>query len=169
MSRQTGFPPETAAAMLDRDGNRCSMEGFTGCPGQAKAASDPGHRLNRGSGGDPRWFINDPANGTSQHHGCNWKLEQVSEFAEEGRRRGCKLDHSGDDEATILGTPMWSPFWSQWLILRAEGAFLSGDTEAWHDARTANVIGSVEDGFGIVWDDVPAVDNPAIHATGVRG
>jgi hypothetical protein len=166
MSRRTGFDPEVAAAILLRDGDRCSMEGFPGCPGATQRASDPGHRLNRGQGGDPRPFINSLANGAGQHHGCNWKLEQIEEFAEEGRRRGCKLDHSGDDEAAIHGTPMWHPFFGQWVVLRPGGMFLTGERDASLDARGLVVVGS--EGAGFRLERVGALNNPVFEATGVR-
>lgn len=137
MSKPTGFKPDDVAGILLRDGDRCSMEGFPGCPGREQAATDPGHRLNRGAGGDRRYVVNDPANGTAQHHGCNWKLEQIEEFAEEGRRRGCKLDHTDDDETMITTTPMWSPFYGQWVLLDLDGLHLTGITDPTLDARNA--------------------------------
>jgi hypothetical protein len=136
MSKSTGFPPEIAAALHVRDGGRCSMEGFPPCPGQTKATEDPGHRLRRGMGGDTRWFINDPMNGTAQHHGCNWRLGENDEFAEEGLRRGCVLTANGDDdEGTITRTPMWSPFFSQWVRMLPDGMHMTGITDPTLDAR----------------------------------
>lgn len=132
----TGFAPAEAEGILLRDGGMCSMDGFPPCPG-GMGATDPGHRLNRGQGGDRRAFVNSTANGAAQHHGCNWRLEQHGDFAEEGRRRGCKLDHSDDDETTVLTTPMWSPFFHQWLTLDRAGAHLTGITDRTLDARRA--------------------------------
>lgn len=137
MSKSTGFAPEVAEGLHSRDGHRCSMEGFPGCPGQTERTTDPGHRLNRGSGGDPRPFINDPANGAAQHHGCNWKSEQIDEWIEEARRRGCKLEHTGDDLEHITTTPMWHPFYDQWVILALEGMRLTGIRDPKLDAREA--------------------------------
>lgn len=137
MSKSTGFAPEVAEGLHLRDGHRCSMEGFPGCPGTEQRTTDPGHRLNRGSGGDPRPFINDPANGAAQHHGCNWKSEQIDEWIEESRRRGSKLEHGEDDHRTITTTPMWSPFYGQWVLLKDDGLHLTGVRDGTLDAREA--------------------------------
>jgi len=130
------FSPEVVEGILLRDGERCSMEGFAPCPGQRERATDPGHRLRRGMGGDTRAFINDAANGTAQHHGCNWRLTINDEFAAEGERRGVELPANGaDDLATITTTPIWSPFFGQWLVLALDGAHLTGITDPTLDAR----------------------------------
>ncbi len=149
----TGFSPEVRDGILAREALGCGMEGADGCPGRTQAATDAGHRLNRGIGGDARSIVNDAANGSGQHNRCNFRLEHDAAFAEEGRRRGVKVDHSGDDEALILGTPMWSPYWGQWLVLRRSGAFLTGDTDAARDARTGVVTGSEESVFEIEWKE----------------
>jgi hypothetical protein len=152
MSKPTGFHPAVIEGIMLRDGLRCSMEGFPSCPGRDVPTSDPGHRLNRGQGGDTRPFMNHPANGAAQHHVCNWRLEQINEFAEEGLRRGCKISHSDDDGRQIATTPMWHPFFGQWVMLRPAGLYLTGDTVlADRDARLAIIHGDEATGFSIEW------------------
>jgi hypothetical protein len=128
--KPTGFPPDVLAGILIRDGNICAMIGATGCRGHV--ADEGQHRLNRGSGGSSAPYINSPANGCAIEHGCNWRLEAVAEFAEEGRRRGVKLEQ-GADPHTI---PLWSPFYRQWMTFDIDGsALLTGITDLAFDAR----------------------------------
>jgi hypothetical protein len=164
VSAPTGFPPKTRDGILSRDGERCAMQGHPRCRGGR--ATEANHRLNRGQGGDPRELVNSPANGAAAEHSCNWLLEVNADFAEEGRRRGVKLAHSGDDEAQILSTPMWSVFWSQWIVLRATACYLTGDRDGTGDARTARVVGSELVGFTILWNVPAAANNPANQTTG---
>jgi len=129
---KTGSPPEIRAAILLRDGELCAMQGTPGCHGHR--ADEANHRLNRGTGGSTDPIINTPSNGCALEHGCNWRLEQVAEFAEEGRRRGVKLTH-GDDPTRV---PMWSPFFRQWVVLALDGLHLTGVTDPNLDARRAD-------------------------------
>lgn len=132
MSRPTGFPPDVREGILMRDGELCAMLGTPGCPG--KRADEANHRLGRGMGGSTAELVNDPANGCATEHHCNWALEVVAEFAEEGRRRGVKLE-AGADPTRV---PLWSPFFRQWLVLARDGAHLTGVTDPTLDARRAD-------------------------------
>lgn len=132
MSSKTGFPPEISDAILLRDGALCAMLGADGCAG--RLATEANHRLNRGAGGvhgARAAIVNSPANGCATEHRCNWALEAVPEFAEEGRRRGVKLE-SGADPHEI---PLWSVFYRQWVRLLPDGLHLTGIVDATLDAR----------------------------------
>lgn len=139
MSRR-GFPPDVLKGILLRDGEQCAMLGAPGCPGHR--ATEGNHRLNRGQGGSTDPIIDDPANGCAIEHHCNWALEVVAEFAEEGRRRGVKLEVGADPRLV----PLWSPFFQQWIrfdldargSLTATVAGLTGITDPDLDARRAD-------------------------------
>ena len=161
----SGFSPEVKAAILLRDAERCSMEGFRGCPGTTKRALDCGHRLNRQAGGDPRAVVNSPANGVAQHRWCNGALESFPVFAEEGRRRGCKVEHSGDDEALILARPMWSVLYGVWVVFSVEWMHLTGRRDGSWDARELRVVRLGVDRFDV--ERVGAVDVLVNEAAGV--
>jgi len=133
-SKPTGFPPDVLAGILIRDGNMCAMLGAPGCPGHV--ADEVNHRLNRGIGGSSAPHINSPANGCAIEHHCNWALEAVAEFAQEGRRRGVKLEQGADPHTT----PMLSPFYRQWVTFGIEGSMtLTGVEDPNLDARQADV------------------------------
>lgn len=132
MTRPTGFPPDVRLGILMRDGDMCAMQGAPGCPGHR--ADEANHRLNRGMGGTSSALINSPPNGCAIEHHCNWALEAVPEFAEEARRRGVKLEQGADP----LTTPLWSPFFRQWIMLADDGAHLTGITDPTLDARHAD-------------------------------
>ena len=130
-----GFPPEIREGIMLRDLNTCMMVGAPGC--KSGPATEANHRLNRGMGGTSLAVVNSTANGCALEHGCNWRLEQSAEFAEEGRRRGVKLEPGEDAETVITTTPIWSPPFRQWLILNRAGAHLTGVTDPTLDAREA--------------------------------
>ena len=63
-----------------------------------------------------------------------YNAAEQAEFAEEGRRRGVKLE-AGADPTRV---PIWSPFFRQWLVLARDGAHLTGVTDPTLDARRAD-------------------------------
>lgn len=104
--RRTGFSTQEIAAILMREGHRCSM----GCGRRATTAN---HRLNRKSGG--RKNGSELANGCAICFTCNGLIEDDSEKRDDAIRRGVKLEEH-QDPAT---TPMWHPFYGDWVLLGA--------------------------------------------------
>lgn len=144
----TGFDPNTRDGIIAAQGGMCSMQGVAGCDGAP--ATEANHRLNRAMGGTSLEEIgSDPSNGCGTSHRCNWRLEHSSQFAEEGRRRGVKVEHPRRPSEV----PMWSVFFRQWVVLRSSGMYLTGDTDSARDAREGVISGSVESGFGIEWKE----------------
>lgn len=76
-----------------------------------RRATTANHRLNRKSGG--RKDGSTLANGCGICWECNGLIEDDSEKRAEAIRRGVKLEENQDPTVT----PMWHPFYRQWVLL----------------------------------------------------
>lgn len=87
------------ARVLARDGYRCVIAG----PDCLGVASCPDHRAGRGSGGDPRKLLDDPANLIAACGICNGRKEDATgAWADDLIRRGIRVRRHGAPSRVVL-------------------------------------------------------------------
>lgn len=130
-----GFTPEQVESTLLRDGGLCCLWGtITGCQRQASTAN---HRRNRQAGGSK--LRNGMANACAICWFCNGAIESEPLARAEAVRLGVKLEEDSERDAST--TPMWSPWFGQWVTLSDEALRLTGIVDYSLDARTMSVRG----------------------------
>jgi len=108
--------------VLERDAYRCVIAG----PDCIGVASCPDHRAGRGSGGDPKRVLDDPANLIAACGVCNGRKEDATgPWAEDLIRRGVRVLRKGQRAEQIMtrvrATPVEYPD-RLWWQLESDGS-----------------------------------------------